>query len=85
MPTGKVTWFSPAMGYGFILPDDGSKEVFVHISAVKKAGLRSLAEGEQLRFDLVNRLGKETAQNLQIASSSTVRSSNASPQMLRGG
>ena len=50
MPTGKVKWFSSAMGYGFILPDDGSKEVFVHISAVKKAGLSSLAEGEQLKI-----------------------------------
>ena len=73
------------MGYGFILPDDDSKEVFVHVSAVKKAGLSSLAEGEQLRFDLVNCLGKETAQNLQIASSSIICCSDASPQMLRGG
>ena len=54
------------MGYGLIRPDSVGKEVFVHISAVKKAGLGSLTEGEHLSYDLINRLGKEAAQNLRV-------------------
>jgi cold shock protein len=67
MPTGKVKWFSAAIGHGIISPEDGGKEVFVHISAVKKAGLTSISEGERLSYELVNRLGKQAAQNLRIA------------------
>jgi CspA family cold shock protein len=67
MPTGKVKWFSPSVGYGIIIPDGGGKEVFVHVSAVTKAGLSSLTEGERLNYDLIKRLGKEAAQNLRVA------------------
>ena len=52
MPQGTVKWFNPTKGYGFIQPDDGSKDVFVHISAVQQAGLKGLAEGQKVSFDL---------------------------------
>lgn len=63
--TGTVKWFNPTKGFGFIVPDDGSKDVFVHISAVEKAGMQSLFEGQKLRFDLQENRGKEAASNLQ--------------------
>ena len=52
MPTGTVKWFNAAKGYGFIQPDDGSKDVFVHISAVERAGMANLREGQKLSYDL---------------------------------
>jgi CspA family cold shock protein len=52
MATGTVKWFNPSKGYGFIMPEDGSKDVFVHISAVERSGLGSLREGQKLSFDL---------------------------------
>jgi CspA family cold shock protein len=52
MPTGTVKWFNGTKGYGFIQPDDGSKDVFVHISAVERSGLGNLAEGQKLTFEL---------------------------------
>ncbi|HTN12165.1 MAG TPA: cold-shock protein [Acetobacteraceae bacterium] len=52
MPNGTVKWFNPTKGYGFIAPDTGGKDVFVHISAVQKAGLRTLNEGQQLAFEI---------------------------------
>jgi CspA family cold shock protein len=60
---GTVKWFNPAKGYGFIQPDDGGKDVFVHISAVERAGLSTLAEGAKVSFDLVadRRSGKSSA------------------------
>lgn len=64
--TGTVKWFNPTKGFGFIVPDDGSKDVFVHISAVEKAGMQSLFEGQKLRFDLQENRGKEAASNLQV-------------------
>ncbi|TKT69103.1 cold-shock protein [Aquamicrobium sp. LC103] len=69
MNIGTVKFFNPIKGYGFIAPDDGNPDVFVHISAVERAGLRSLAEGQKVSFDIVrdDRSGKSAAQNLQSA------------------
>jgi CspA family cold shock protein len=62
-----VKWFNPTKGYGFIEPEDGSKDAFVHISAVEKAGLQSLREGQKVQFDLVpGRNGKKSAENLTV-------------------
>jgi cold shock protein len=65
MPTGKVKWFNGQKGFGFIQPDDGSKDVFVHISAVERAGLGSLNEGQKLSYDLQQERGKTSAANLK--------------------
>jgi CspA family cold shock protein len=69
MATGTVKWFNMQKGYGFIQPDDGSKDVFVHISAVERAGMRSLQEGQKVNFDLEKdqRSGKMAACNLTAA------------------
>jgi CspA family cold shock protein len=66
MATGTVKWFNDQKGYGFVQPDDGSKDVFVHISAVEGAGLRSLKEGQKISFEIVTdkRTGKSSAGNL---------------------
>jgi CspA family cold shock protein len=64
--TGTVKWFNAMKGFGFIQPDGGGKDVFVHISAVEKAGYTGLAEGAKLSFDLVPHRGKESAENLKI-------------------
>jgi cold shock protein len=66
MPTGTVKWFNPTKGYGFIQPQDGGKDVFVHISAVERAGLSSLMEGQALEFELVSSRGKTSAENLRV-------------------
>jgi CspA family cold shock protein len=68
MATGKVKWFNQQKGFGFIQPDDGSKDVFVHISAVERAGLSDLREGQKVRFDLTEdrRSGKMSADRLQV-------------------
>jgi CspA family cold shock protein len=58
MPTGTVKWFNATKGYGFIQPEGGGKDVFVHISAVERAGLTSLMEGQALEFELVSNKGK---------------------------
>ena len=63
---GTVKWFNSTKGYGFIQPDNGGKDVFVHISAVEKAGYTSLAEGAKVSFDVVNNRGKDSAENLRI-------------------
>ena len=67
MATGTVKWFNETKGYGFIQPDNGGKDVFVHISAVERAGLRSLAEGQKISYEIEQdrRSGKESAANLQ--------------------
>lgn len=52
MPKGTVKWFNPTKGYGFVAPETGGKDVFVHISAVQKAGMRTLAEGQVIRFEI---------------------------------
>ena len=67
MATGTVKWFNAQKGYGFIAPNDGSKDVFVHISAVERAGMRSLVEGQSLSFDIVSERGKLAAGNLTKA------------------
>jgi len=66
VPSGTVKWFNLTKGYGFILPDGGTKDVFVHISAVEKAGFTSLVEGAKVTFDIVTSRGKESAENLRI-------------------
>ena len=67
MTTGTVKWFNQAKGYGFIQPDDGSKDAFVHISAVERAGLPGLNEGQKVSFDLQpGRNGKASAENLKL-------------------
>lgn len=65
MTTGTVKFFNTQKGYGFIQPDDGSKDVFVHITAVERAGLRSLVEGQKVSFEIVTERGKQAAGNLQ--------------------
>jgi CspA family cold shock protein len=67
MATGTVKFFNTQKGFGFIQPDDGSKDVFVHISAVEKAGMRSLAEGQKISYEIVTERGKQAAGNLQSA------------------
>ena len=67
MAVGTVKWFNAQKGYGFIQPDDGSKDVFVHISAVESAGMRGLAEGQKVSFDLATDQGKTSATNLASA------------------
>lgn len=68
MPTGTVKWFNAAKGYGFIEPEDGSKDAFVHISAVERAGLGTLHEGQQVRYELQpGRNGKASAEDLALA------------------
>ena len=67
MAIGKVKWFNSQKGFGFIQPDDGSKDVFVHISAVERAGMGSLSEGQKVSYDLVSERGKTAAANLQSA------------------
>ena len=69
MPTGTVKWFNEQKGYGFITPDEGGKDVFVHISAVERSGLRGHAEGQKVSYDVEadRRTGKESATNLKAA------------------
>ena len=68
MAQGSVKWFNDAKGFGFIEPDDGSKDAFVHISALERAGLSTLIEGQKVTFDLVSgRDGKMAAENIKTA------------------
>ena len=69
MATGTVKWFNEQKGYGFIQPDNGGKDVFVHISAVERAGLRGLAEGQKVSYEVEadRRSGKESAVDLKTA------------------
>jgi CspA family cold shock protein len=69
MNTGTVKWFNGTKGYGFIQPDEGSTDVFVHISAVERSGMRELVEGQKVSYDIVRdkKSGKNSADNLQAA------------------
>ena len=67
MAIGTVKWFNATKGYGFIEPNDGTKDVFVHISAVERAGMSTLNEGQKISYDVVNERGKNAAANLQRA------------------
>jgi CspA family cold shock protein len=67
MATGTVKWFDPAKGFGFIQPEDGSKDVFVHISAIERAGMGSLAEGQRISYEVVTERGKQAADQLKAA------------------
>ena len=64
--TGTVKWFNAAKGYGFIQPDTGGKDVFVHISAVERAGLSNLSEGAKVSYEIVANRGKESAENRRV-------------------
>ena len=66
MSTGKIKWFNAKKGFGFIQPDEGSKDVFVHISAVERAGIGLLSEGQAISFEIVRDRGKESAGNLKL-------------------
>ena len=67
MPTGTVKWFNATKGYGFIQPNDGSKDTFVHISAVQRSGLDGLREGQKVQYEIVaGRDGKSSAENLVV-------------------
>jgi len=65
MASGTVKWFNPVKGYGFIQPSDGGRDVFVHISAVERAGLGSLTEGQRVSFEVTTERGKQAATNLK--------------------
>ena len=66
MATGTVKWFNPTKGYGFIQPQAGGKDVFVHISAVERAGLSTLNEGQVVEYEVVANRGKEAAEKLKV-------------------
>ena len=66
MQKGTVKWFNPTKGYGFIRPATGDKDVFVHISAVERAGLSTLNEGQQIEFEIEENRGKTSAVNLKV-------------------
>ena len=66
MASGTVKWFNPTKGYGFIQPAGGGKDMFVHISAVERAGLSTLNEGQQVDYEIISDRGKESAGNLKV-------------------
>ena len=65
MPTGTVKWFNPGKGFGFIVPDDGGSDVFVHVTAVEQAGLDGLQEDQKVEYELVDNRGRTAAGNLK--------------------
>ncbi len=65
MATGTVKWFNTTKGYGFIQPDEGGKDVFVHVTAVERSGLKGLRDGQQISYDVVSDRGKTAAANLR--------------------
>ncbi len=64
--SGTVKWFNPTKGFGFIVPEDGGNDVFVHISAVEQAGLKGLDEGQKVQFELQDNRGRQSAADLQV-------------------
>ena len=67
MATGTVKWFNPDKGFGFIAPQDGGKDVFVHITALQAAGISNLSDGQKVSYDVVTERGKLAASNLKLA------------------
>jgi len=67
MATGTVKWFNPTKGYGFIAPEDGGKDVFVHITALEAAGIRQLDEGQKVSYEITENKGKESATDIKVA------------------
>lgn len=67
MATGTVKWFNPSKGFGFIQPEDGGNDVFVHISAIEKAGMGTLTEGQRVSYEIVTERGKTAAGELKSA------------------
>ncbi len=67
MAIGTVKWYSAQRGFGFVLPSDGSKDVFVHVSALERAGIASLNEGQKISYELANERGKTKAVNIALA------------------
>jgi cold shock protein len=67
MQKGTVKWFNPTKGYGFIKPSSGDNDVFVHISAVERAGLHTLNDGQEVEYELVTNRGRTSAENLKVA------------------
>lgn len=67
MATGKVKWFNPTKGFGFIAPEQGGSDVFIHISALERAGLRTLNEGQRVSYELATEKGKTSAVNIKLA------------------
>jgi CspA family cold shock protein len=65
MATGTVKWFNPTKGFGFIQPEDGDRDVFVHISALQRAGLSTLADGQRVSYDVIEERGKQAASNIK--------------------
>lgn len=66
MASGTVKWFNPTKGYGFIQPDDGGKDVFIHITAVQAAGLQGLQDGQKISYELAEQRGKTAASNIRV-------------------
>lgn len=66
MANGTVKWFNSTKGYGFIAPEDGSKDVFIHISALEKAGLRQLNDGQKISYEIVTNKGKSSAEEVKL-------------------
>ena len=67
MAQGTVKWFNTTNGYGFIAPEDGSKDVFVHISALQKAGIAQLDDGQKVNYEITEHNGRESADNIEVA------------------
>lgn len=66
MTTGTIKWFNSTKGYGFITPDDGSKDVFLHISALEKAGVRQVNDGQKIRYELRDQNGRTSADQIEL-------------------
>ena len=78
MLTGKVKWFNPQKGYGFITPDDGKKDIFVHISVVERSGISSLNENDKVSYDEARNNGKVSAANIKVLNDQLISNKNSS-------